>query len=104
MQVAGLFNGRRSEDASGWVGQWREVMLPDESIETLAIYTSTSPWQPCILVGNACHEVLPVLTLRQTLCGVNWPMGGCDAHCINFNVTSTPTVSLSPLHIPRRPV
>ena len=66
--------------------------------------TSTSPWQPCILVGNTCHEVLPMLTLRQTSCGVNWPMGGCDAHCINFNVTSTPTVSLSPLHILHHPV
>ena len=37
VQVVGLVNGRRSEGASGWVVQWREVMLPDESIETLAI-------------------------------------------------------------------
>ena len=37
MLVAGLFNGGRSEGASGWVVQWREVMLPDKSIETLAI-------------------------------------------------------------------
>ena len=25
VQVAGLFNGGRSEGASGWVVQWREV-------------------------------------------------------------------------------
>ena len=35
--MAGLFNGGRTESASGWVVQWREVMLPDESIETVAI-------------------------------------------------------------------
>ena len=49
--MAGLSNGGRSdgasgwvvqwrdvtEGASGWVVQWREMMLPDESIETRAI-------------------------------------------------------------------
>ena len=81
MQVAGLFDGGRSEGASGWVVQW----TGGESLWRGGAHTHNwwALFHTTLLRGHPGQR-----------CGVDGPMDGSLAS----NVTQTSTVCMAPLH------
>ena len=58
MQVAGLFNRGRSEGASGWVVQWREV--------------SECKWLGCSMERDLSVQVAGLFNGRSSECASGW--------------------------------